>query len=936
MDKPEEERGMARARNAGTKESVHAAFRRMRHDRRKARTDVMLEGSLPYVDSNPDLFDPFTLIGSDSYSLGLYYQIRLADIVVQPAMDFLRSRVESFPLEFVEPENPSAAELSCLAFVRRFAAECVVGGLESVVAGVYDDARSYGSATRERVIHESKASPYGVRLEFFPVPAWSIQRYVTVPGDGAGLEAVVQNKGARVPADKLFWFGYKPAPGAWVGMSALRPFLGVKEIVENLLRGLMERAQNDKGVPVIAETVAESAARGDVQTVLQFASDFMDGEATPIYLPYGYSVNMFSPGTSAFTNVQDLLTYFDTLRRSALMQSLENVGVTTGGNRALGQEFRLSDNKRFAASLQGFQRALNGDSHSAGSLADIPGYIARIGGYYGCRPPRLVFDGLGRVDVRDSLGEIREMAGEGIDLRLDEDDIETIRPALGLRDRRKEAREDDTVTEASPLTGIQVTTAAEVIRQTLAGELPRQSGIALLGKLGFTREEAEEAMPEGVTLESPEPPAPGLLPPVPANEPEASAPDGQVRAMAAKYDDIDFGATSDMASAAKRGLELRAEWGRGGTDTGVARARDISNRSDLSPETWRRMKAFFDRHEGNRDAQKREDDGGPTAGWIAWLLWGGDPGRARANRVVSSMDAADGAQASAPDGCGCDVTASEETPPRPSLNNRSGAGEIERQIDWDDLEGRLDRAIGGTVREIEEIAREHRDEFLQAAQGAMASGAVAVLAGLSVDYADRYADALRRAMRERAVAIGDRQAAAELRTIYRGMATVEQSTADGMPSLDETIEMVARRGALNLDAESNTALRTASLAVVAGAGISTVTRWGFPPTVSTAVASSATMTVANRAHADRLLREGPELEYSQVLEVMDRHTCEPCEKHNEMIFVVGSQAYHDHMPPYAKCASNRSPHGNRCRGWMVYLTPEMHTRALRERRAGGR
>lgn len=76
---------------------------------------------------------------------------------------------------------------------------------------------------------------------------------------------------------------------------------------------------------------------------------------------------------------------------------------------------------------------------------------------------------------------------------------------------------------------------------------------------------------------------------------------------------------------AKRGLELRQKWGRGGTMVGVARARDLSNGADLSLSTIRRM-ASFNRHRQNYQPDKKENDGGPTAGTIAWLLWGGTAG----------------------------------------------------------------------------------------------------------------------------------------------------------------------------------------------------------------------------------------------------------------------------------------------------------------------
>lgn len=92
--------------------------------------------------------------------------------------------------------------------------------------------------------------------------------------------------------------------------------------------------------------------------------------------------------------------------------------------------------------------------------------------------------------------------------------------------------------------------------------------------------------------------------------------------------------TQAMADEAQRGLDWRAEYGRGGTEVGVARARDISNRKDLSNETIGRMVSYFARHEVDKDAQgfRQGEDGYPSAGRIAWALWGGDPGKSWADK----------------------------------------------------------------------------------------------------------------------------------------------------------------------------------------------------------------------------------------------------------------------------------------------------------------
>jgi hypothetical protein len=108
-----------------------------------------------------------------------------------------------------------------------------------------------------------------------------------------------------------------------------------------------------------------------------------------------------------------------------------------------------------------------------------------------------------------------------------------------------------------------------------------------------------------------------------------------------------FAPTDAMRNNARRGLALREKWNRGGLDasqaksegvgSGVARARDIIN-GNLSLDTVKRMYAFFSRHEKNYAPKKKMSDGGPTAGTIAWLLWGGSAGLAFARRVLKQEE----------------------------------------------------------------------------------------------------------------------------------------------------------------------------------------------------------------------------------------------------------------------------------------------------------
>ena len=104
--------------------------------------------------------------------------------------------------------------------------------------------------------------------------------------------------------------------------------------------------------------------------------------------------------------------------------------------------------------------------------------------------------------------------------------------------------------------------------------------------------------------------------------------------------DIDTSPTQGMIDEAKKGLEWRKEYGRGGTQIAVARARNITNGDNLSFDTIKRMNSFFARHEVDKKAEGFEigEDGFPSAGRIAWALWGGDAGQSWAKKKVKEIE----------------------------------------------------------------------------------------------------------------------------------------------------------------------------------------------------------------------------------------------------------------------------------------------------------
>tara|TARA_R110000744_G_scaffold49636_2_gene107794 strand:+ start:12305 stop:14230 length:1926 start_codon:yes stop_codon:yes gene_type:complete len=107
---------------------------------------------------------------------------------------------------------------------------------------------------------------------------------------------------------------------------------------------------------------------------------------------------------------------------------------------------------------------------------------------------------------------------------------------------------------------------------------------------------------------------------------------------------INLKPTLTMAAEAERALKWRAEYNRGGTNIGVTRANQLKNRETLSESTVMRMYSYFSRHEVDKDAEGFGvgEKGYPSAGRIAWGLWGGDSGftwaTSKRNQIVEARE----------------------------------------------------------------------------------------------------------------------------------------------------------------------------------------------------------------------------------------------------------------------------------------------------------
>jgi hypothetical protein len=86
---------------------------------------------------------------------------------------------------------------------------------------------------------------------------------------------------------------------------------------------------------------------------------------------------------------------------------------------------------------------------------------------------------------------------------------------------------------------------------------------------------------------------------------------------------------ASVAKAAAQGLELR-------TEVGEHRAEGLRDRTPIGVDEIGHIYSYFQRH----DVDHRpgwDDPEKPTAGYVAWLLWGGDEGRAWITRLHDKL-----------------------------------------------------------------------------------------------------------------------------------------------------------------------------------------------------------------------------------------------------------------------------------------------------------
>lgn len=118
----------------------------------------------------------------------------------------------------------------------------------------------------------------------------------------------------------------------------------------------------------------------------------------------------------------------------------------------------------------------------------------------------------------------------------------------------------------------------------------------------------------------------------------------ELAAMGYAIDDVrkadTFNPPEGVQAAARRALELIADGhaGDGFTDVGRKRASDLAAGRSVSLDTVKRMHSYFARHAVDKQGKDWDNTEKPSPGKVAWLAWGGDPGKTWADAIVRRQE----------------------------------------------------------------------------------------------------------------------------------------------------------------------------------------------------------------------------------------------------------------------------------------------------------
>lgn len=703
---------------------------------------------------------------------------------------------------------------------------------------------------------------------------------------------------------------------------------------EWFVSALMHRRKWGNGFPLFKMDADSAKAKGVSDSIAQAAKDFFYSGQAYMGLPPGVSMEMLE--FESDTGFIAAMEYFD----KELLRSLGALATEIGQN---GGSYNLADVQQAERlrQLQGYAVQIKTsrkqwiEAACATIIGDLPVLPElRIEGIM-TRSDREV------LDVWSGVAQIRTSLKPDGTPMYSETDIRTLCDTVGVpftseEDAKAEQEVSDEEPKAAPLLVGALQVAQQVLGALQASEInpnpiAPEAAVLLLSAAGVPEDTARKMVEAQIGR-----PIASSLPAAQASQNGAeSARQGDAPTLsdvgkpapilsesltkrrAKTIEDIDTKPSTAMAKTAARALEWRDEYGRGGTEVGVARARDISGRKNLSEQTIRRMASYFARHEVDKDGAGFDagSDGFPSAGRIAWDLWGGDPGAGWAQRKVAEFDAVRERAKRLHAKQEPVIVIGRDGQKFETFRSLSGA---EHSVAWARLFSGVQFQAEALAALAQGIASKQRTQYLKQAAPLIAAGDVKALSALRFSAFTEYEAAFVTMLQSWSDA-SRAEMLAEIRSQVGAGWKPKPEAETFAAELSEIVETQAANLAKIIDDDWQKRVREVSLTEASGLNqVSVVKDLPMPTQTWVRQGTQASTQVANLTREEVARLEGPPINSATYSAIMDRVTCHNCKALDGKVFKFGSPEYLKFRPPLSNCLSTLGPYGNVCRCIFVY------------------
>lgn len=699
---------------------------------------------------------------------------------------------------------------------------------------------------------------------------------------------------------------------------------------EWFVSALMHRRKWGNGFPLFKMDADSAKAKGVSDSIAQAAKDFFYSGQAYMGLPPGVTMEMLEFDSD--TGFIAAMEYFDKELLRSLGALATEIGQSGGSYNLMDvqQSERLRQLQGYAVQIKSSRKQWI-EAACATIIGDLPVLPElRIEGIM-TRSDREV------LDVWNGVAQVRGILKPDGTPMYTETDIRSLCDVVGVpftseEDAKAEQEVSDEEVKAAPLLVGALQVAQQVLGALQASEanpnpIAPEAAILLLSSAGVPEDVARKMVDAQVgkplapvqdSQNSAESAGQGVVPVLTdAGKPAPVLSESLTKRRAKTIDDIDTKPSNAMAKTAARALEWRSEFGRGGTEVGVARARDIANRKNLSEQTIKRMASYFARHKVDKDGAGFEagSDGFPSAGRIAWDLWGGDAGAGWAERKVAEFEAV--------------RERAKRLHAKPEMvivigrdgqkfeTHRSLMG-IESSVAWSRLYNGIQFQAEALTALAQGIATKQRAQFLREAGPLIAAGDVKAIAALKFSMFGDYQSAFLSLLQSWSDA-NRAEMLAEIRSQVGAGWKPKPEPETFYAELSDIVETQASNLAKVIDEDWQKRVREVSLSEASGLNqVSVVKELPMPTQTWVRQGTQATTQVANLTREEVARVEGPPIESATYSAIMDRLTCRNCKALDGKVFKFGSPEYLKNRPPLYNCLSTLGPYGNVCRCIYAY------------------